>query len=89
MYGDEYLPYFWRYCRSKTLGCRAGGIRTGWMQERTNAGKEGCMKGGSPDWRDTGKEGSGQERYLRSGRDATVDRRDKGKLGGRTGGMQD
>ena len=43
---------------------RAGGIRTGWMQERTDAGKEGCMKGGmqkggSQDWRDTGKEGSG------------------------------
>ena len=33
------------------------------MQERTNAGKEECMKGGSQDWRDTGKEGSGQERY--------------------------
>ena len=45
------------------MGCRAGGIRTGWMQERTDAGKEGCMKGGSQDWRDTGKEGSGQERY--------------------------
>ena len=26
---------------------------------------------------------------IRSGRDATVDRRDKGQLGGRTDGMQD
>ena len=64
MYLAVYLPYFWRYCSPKTLECRAGGIRTGWMQRRTDAGKEGCMKGGmqkggSQDWRDTGKEGSG------------------------------
>ena len=26
---------------------------------------------------------------IRSGRDATLDKRDKGQLGGRTGGMQD
>ena len=61
------------------------------MQERTDAGKEGCMKGGmqkggSQDWRDTRKDGSGQERY---GMGEILDRRDKGQLGGRTGGMQD
>ena len=56
------------------------------MQERTDAGKEGCIKGGSQDWRDTGKEGSGQERY---GMGEMLDRRDKGQLRGRTGGMQD
>ena len=33
------------------------------MQERTDAGKVVCMKGGSQDCGDTGKEGSGQERY--------------------------
>ena len=33
------------------------------MQGKKDAGKEGCMEGGSKDWRDTGKEGSGQERY--------------------------
>ena len=48
------------------------------MQERTDAGKEGCMKGGSQDWRDTGKEGSGQERYGMEEILFTVDRRDKG-----------
>ena len=67
------------------------GCRKGQMQERTDAGKEGCMKGGmqkggSQDWRDTRKEGSGQERY---GMGEILDRRDKGQLGGRTGGMQD
>ena len=39
MYLAVYLPYFWRYCSPKTLECRAGGIRTGWMQRRN-----GCRK---------------------------------------------
>ena len=61
------------------------------MQERTYAGYEGCMKGGmqkggSQDWRDTRKDGSGQERY---GMREILDRRGKGQLGGRTTGMQD
>ena len=59
--------------------------RKGQIQEKKDAGKEGCMKGGmqkegSQDWRDTGKEGSGQERY---GMGEMLDRRDKGQLGGR------
>ena len=48
--------------------------------------KGGMQKGGSQDWRDTRKDGSGQERY---GMGEILDRRDKGQLGGRTGGMQD
>ena len=90
------MPYFWRYCATKTLW--AGQVelvqvecRKGQIQEKKDAGKEGCMKGGmqkegSQDWRDTGKEGSGQERY---GMGEMLDRRDKGQLGGRTGGMQE
>ena len=45
------------------VGLGQVGCRKGWMQERTDAGKVVCMKGGTPKggsqgWRDTGKEGS-------------------------------
>ena len=50
------------------------------MQDKKDALKEGC----SQDWRDTRKDG--QEIY---GMGEILDRRDKGQLGGRTGGMQD
>ena len=72
------------------MGLGQVGCREGRMQEKKDACKEGCMqKGGSQDCRDTGKEGSGQERYGMGEMLDSVDRRDKGKLRGRTGGMQD
>ena len=66
--------------------------RKGWIQDRREAGKgdsgnEGCRKGES---RLEGyRKGWFRTVEIRNGRDARVDRRDKGKLGGRTGGMQD
>ena len=78
------------------MGCRAGGIRTGWMQERTDAGKEGCLKGfRKKGFRKKGvKTGWIQERRVQERRDTELERcysrqEDKGQLGGRTGGMQD
>ena len=84
------------------VGCREGWMqertdagkdrcRKGRMQERTNAGKEGYTKGGmqkgrSQDWRDTRKEGSGQERFWTGG---IKDSWEEGQVGCRTRGIQD
>ena len=67
------------------------------MQDKRDTGQEGCRKGGfrkggmqkgrSQDWRYW--KGWFRTVEIWNGRDARVDRRDKGKLGGRTGGMQD
>ena len=72
-------------------------------RKRTNAGQEGYMtrgmqERGIQERRDAERKESRLEGYRKgwfrtveiwNGRDARVDRRDKGKLGGRTGGMQD
>ena len=60
------------------VGGRTGGTC---IQDKRDAGLEGCMKGGMNKWRDTGKEG------CKTGE--MPDRRDARKVGCRTGGMQD
>ena len=68
------------------------------MQERMDAGKDGCRKSSMHERRDAERRESRLDGYrkggfmteeIQNGRDATVDRRDKGQLGGRTDGIQD
>ena len=58
-----------------------------------DVGKEGCRERRMHERRESRLEGYRKRGIrtgeIRSGRDATVDRRDKGQLGGRRDGMQD
>ena len=69
--------------------CRTRGIQDRRDAGKGDSGKEGCRKERKESRLEGYRKGWFRTVEIWNGRDARVDRRDKGKLGGRTGGMQD